>query len=274
MSLKSIKMFGDYIIENTNNINTNFWKWFGDSKVISDNKPTVCYHGTSYKDIKSFNYEMIGLTTGNDGHYGYGMYFSYAKNEAKIYGDYIYECYIKIEKPFTGTFENIKELKKIGVENIDDIINTSIDFGSLKNNFLGKNDIAIKFLSYIENNNIKKAWEYVFNNNGDSDFYNDLNDIIEYTTLKKHNGVIPDYVIDFLDNNNINVIFEEGFANEQTLHWITDLGNDSKKVTDSIISLGYDGVIYGSEVVPFYSNQIKSVQNLGNWDLNNNNIYL
>jgi hypothetical protein len=36
---------------------------------------------------------------------------------------------------------------------------------------------------------------------------------------------------------------------------------------------GYNGVFYDSELVIFNPNQIKSINNDGSWDINDNNIY-
>jgi hypothetical protein len=63
------------------------------------------------------------------------------------------------------------------------------------------------------------------------------------------------------------LIYNQGFKYDQSLHWITKLGDLSKYVTEVIKKLGYDGVIYGSEYVVFYPNYIKSVDNDGSWDI-------
>ena len=110
--------------------NQNFWNWFGDSKVTDNGEPMVVYHGTNEK-FDSFDEKKIGYGTGNYGHYGYGFYFSDDKREATVYGDKILECYIKIEKPFTGSDEEILLLKRNGICNIDDMVIQSIDFDSL-----------------------------------------------------------------------------------------------------------------------------------------------
>ena len=42
----------------------NFWKWFGDSKVVdADGKPLVVYHGTA-GDFNEFSFDELGKTTG------------------------------------------------------------------------------------------------------------------------------------------------------------------------------------------------------------------
>ena len=80
-----------------NNLNDNFWKWFGNSKLIdNDGIPIIYYHGT--KSSKIFDKFKI-----SDGFYGEGVYFFDNKKSAEIYGKSI-DCYLKIEKPFIETF--------------------------------------------------------------------------------------------------------------------------------------------------------------------------
>jgi hypothetical protein len=257
------------------NLNDNFWKWFNGSKIIENGKPLISYHGTSEKNIKSFDINKIGYNKGNYGHYGYGIYFSTDIRESKTYGNVIYECYIKIKKPFTGTDKQILELKNSGIEGIDDLVAISIDFDSFKNSFKNKQYIY-KFIESIEKIGLEKTWDNIRDNNDkniDVDLLNDIGNLIEYTTLNKNVDGVPDYVFDEFKKLNINPKINKGFPHHQSLHWITDLGNRSKDVTEVIKNLGYDGVWYGSEIVVFNSNQIKSVENDGTWDIADSNIY-
>jgi len=53
----------------------NFWKWFGDSKVVDEQgRPLVMYHGTN-SSFEKFDKAKIGTTT-DDGFLGKGFYFS------------------------------------------------------------------------------------------------------------------------------------------------------------------------------------------------------
>ncbi len=57
--MKHIKLFEQYL-------NNNFWNWFGDSKVVSqDNDPLVVYHGTE-ADFDNFSDELRGSRTKHD----------------------------------------------------------------------------------------------------------------------------------------------------------------------------------------------------------------
>lgn len=53
---KAINEYVDSEKEETN-LNDNFWKWFGESKVVNDNnEPAVCYHATR-TNFKVFNFK-------------------------------------------------------------------------------------------------------------------------------------------------------------------------------------------------------------------------
>jgi hypothetical protein len=41
-------------------LNYNFWKWFGNSKVIENNKPLILYHGTN-ENFNVFDNSKIGI---------------------------------------------------------------------------------------------------------------------------------------------------------------------------------------------------------------------
>jgi hypothetical protein len=256
-------------------LNDNFWRWFGNSKIVGGGKPLVCYHGSDQKGIKSFDLGKIGYGSGNYGHYGYGIYFSTDIRESRTYGSIIYECYIRMSRPFTGTDEQILELKNSGVGGIDDLVVLSIDFDSFKNSFK-RGSYIYKFIDSIEKKGLEKTWDDIreMGDTGmDLDLLNDIGEVIGYTTLNKNVEGVPDYVFDFLKKKNIRPKMNKGFYYDQSLHWITDLGNRSKEVTEVIKKLGYDGVWYGSEIVVFDPVQIKSIHNDGSWDKNDRDIY-
>lgn len=96
----------EYLNENQNidnNLNDNFWKWFGDSATIENGEPIVCYHGTDC-DFKSFSKNKIGYNhwQSKSDTYGGGFFFTdkerYAHN-----GGVIKKVYLKIENPLIRT---------------------------------------------------------------------------------------------------------------------------------------------------------------------------
>lgn len=83
---------------------TNFWRWFGDSKVVDEQgRPLVVYHGTNAV-FDEFDARFIKSSTGR-ADLGYGYYFSSEKtgsgdSSADWYGNIIMPVYLKSEKPF------------------------------------------------------------------------------------------------------------------------------------------------------------------------------
>lgn len=259
-------------------LNNSFFRWFGDSKVIKDGKPMVVFHGTKEK-FDSFDLKKIGWGSGNLGHYGYGFYFSDDIREAEVYGKNIMKCYVKIEKPFTGTDEEFLLLKRNGLPNIDDLVIKSIDYDSLYKEILRIDPKAAKLMNYIKEFGLSGAWDRFWEEEKDSmkDSYNELSNLTnDYTTLNKDVDGVPDYVFPFLKEFGVDMrklIYNQGFPYDQSLHWVTELGMYSKDVTDVIKKLGFDGVIWGSEYVVFDPKNIKSVDNDGSWDIDDPNIY-
>ena len=76
----------EYLNEEIDNTNTNFKKWFGDSKIVGkDGNPLIVYHGSS-SDFNIFKYDT---------------YFTddYFNADGYANGEYVYEVYLSIKKP-------------------------------------------------------------------------------------------------------------------------------------------------------------------------------
>ena len=175
----------DYLTEQQANsdLNDNFWKWFGDSKVTKNNKPLAVYHGTTKKFDKFDKSKQIF------GHHGKGFYFGDKNYAQNYYGkDYI-SVYLKIDNLFDlYAYYTIDDIKKI--------------FGNE--------------LCKVEN-------------------------IIEEEL--QYSDTIQGYL------------------------FYTIAGNDKLR------KAGYDGLKHDYVYVVFEPNQIKSVENDGSWDINDDNIY-
>ncbi len=73
----------------------NFWRWFGDSKVVDEQgRPLVVYHGTKAQ-FEEFAGEKIGQSGTSE---GVGFYFTNDRNIATGYGD-VMSVYLKLEHP-------------------------------------------------------------------------------------------------------------------------------------------------------------------------------
>ena len=167
----------------------------------------------------------------------------------------------------------------------------SIDYDSLYNQIKLHDQNAALLLNLIKQHGLEKGWE-LFTQEHRSDIkdnYNALtNCVTDYATDEKQDKKvvgfqegdtteIPSYFFKLLHKDFgvdlSKLIYNRGFKYNQSLHWITDLGNYSRYVTEIMIKLGYDGVIYGSEYVVFNPKNIKSVDNDGSWDIDDSNIY-
>lgn len=243
----------------------NFKLWFGDSKITKDNKPMVLYHGSDFDNIAIFDINKVSLNSGNYGHYGNGFYFTNNLSEAKLYGKFIYECYLKIENPFLSSDEDYLKLKSMGW-NVGDYKITKVTLES----FINQCDNDTKtFFKNIRDKGSDYAWSKV---PIDSDIdFNLLYDLIidnepEYLRY-------DEYIFNELNININNLVSISEFTYKTPLHYITDTGLYGTDLTTDLIKLGYDGVVFGSEYVVFNSYQIKSINNDGSYDPNNPNIY-
>ena len=88
-----------------NNLNDNFWKWFGNSKIVDENgNPLICYHGTNNK-FNSFNKSI-------NGHFDAGIYFTPNYSVGKSYGSKLKSVYLKMENPLWFNRDMPEELEK------------------------------------------------------------------------------------------------------------------------------------------------------------------
>ena len=93
---------------------TNFWRWFGDSKVVDEQgRPLVVYHGTN-AEFDTFNETLIGKW--DYGFYGKGFYFTDAKHVAEDYAKSgafddggtatVMPVYLNLQNPFFMDYRN------------------------------------------------------------------------------------------------------------------------------------------------------------------------
>lgn len=85
-------------------LNDNFFRWFGDSKVVDERgQPMICYHGTKKGGFTEFM-PKFGYKGKSKQQVDLGSHFSIDKEYAEGYmrekkDGSLYECYLKIESP-------------------------------------------------------------------------------------------------------------------------------------------------------------------------------
>jgi hypothetical protein len=238
-----------------------FLNWFGNwendpenaSKVIDDNgEPLVVYHGTKSK-FTEFDLNLIAGNTGNYGHYGYGFYFSDDAREAKTYGNIIVTCFLNFRNPFIWTKKNIILLKENGVYWIDDLEEIGFEKDDLIQKLSKVNYPASELLRLIYENGYEEGWREWLKKYNPNDYSIDFNDV---ASLLDDSQI--EYNKEYLESIGVTGVKTiKDFPYEQSLHWITELGERSKEVTDIVYSLGFDSIVYGSEYIAFEPNQIK-----------------
>ena len=128
----------------------NFWRWFGDSKVLdSQGRPLVVYHGT----IADFEYFDNSKTGSNDrGLWGRGHYFSSVSNNANSYalrqGDesQVILAYVSIKNPLVLKTGNDLIIRLPDGTNYKDFVGPNLDGTKIKNIAIsGNHDGVIQF---------------------------------------------------------------------------------------------------------------------------------
>lgn len=222
-------------------------------------KNVIGYHGTD----SEFDINKVGENTGNYGHYGYGIYFSDDEREAKTYGNIVKKYNLTITNPFTGTDDEYLKLKDMGW-NVGDYGKTNIKFTELIND---TKDQEVKYfmvcLLKYKNNAWEEFWKKYPNNK--NDYLNDLYNLYEMSDASGHDDGVNETAIQMiLDNLNsvgikLNPEYNFGFLYKTPLHYITNTGEYGKQLTNDLKKLGYDSVIYGSEIVIFDPKNIKFI---------------
>lgn len=257
----------------------NFWNWFGDSKVVdSSGHPSVVYHGVGAAGkFNKFRKDLIGASSGNEGHFGKGFYFSPDKKEAKTFSEQwhgtgdVLECYLRITKPFEPTTESLWSIgKKNPHLNVPDKIPVAIDGDDVENQLMLTNPKAGRIF-HILRTHPDDAWDIITKDtNGrmpsepSSKILDILNDMREYLE-PEGNRSVPEVIVQDLKSLGITPKLIYGHEHELYMPYLTDVGERGAAWTKALQAEGYDGVL-GPEIVVFDESQIKSVDNTGAFD--------
>ena len=278
--MKYLKLFEQYN-------NDNFAKWFGGSKMVDkDGKPRVFYHGVGRAGkFTEFRDDFIGASSGNEGHFGRGFYFADTLKAGKIWSDYfggtggVLEVYLKIEKPFVVSEENLYQIAKKHGLKFPEKVEVAIEINDLLSKLKNIDPIAYKLMSYMyQENDISKGWTKFLKEHdrvhvGSTGIdLNNVTDWYEATLGERYNQTVDEYTIEELKEIGIEPKFIYDFNETPRMEYLTDLGQNAIYWSNAIKEEGYDGIDAGDEIVVFKPTQIKSVDNNGNFDPNNPNI--
>lgn len=171
--IDTVKSFKQFINEQVSepNINYNFWKWFGSSKVVDKNgNPLIVYHGTPDRDFTEFDPTKPKLHRKNED-IG-GIYFT---TNQMVAGNYrndgrIIPVYLKIENPLDIT-QLISKYRKKGMTFMEskqkalEFLDKNVHDGVI---FMGNSSTDPEYIVF-QSNQIKSV-----KNNGDWSFGNNI----------------------------------------------------------------------------------------------------
>lgn len=312
---KIITTLQEYVNEhriNETNLNTNFWKWFGNSKVVDGSgQPMIVNHGSRSK-FSVFDNDKVNNEYSND-IARVGFWFSSSKDFGKNfanniwYGEendsIIYYTFLSMKNPkiYVSSDENKSELKNIKTkisemeDNIEDI-SSNWDMNALR-----------------DKKNSFESWKHEYNlfdlaTNGKIN----IDDIESYNKTESSKDAIQDGLTVLRLNEELKKLRDEYYdliytdsyekfrtdiykivgknAEDANIGGIGTAIKNKKEVIKKYISelksVGYDGIIIkntsfdknyaggiNDQYIVFNSNQIKSVDNDGSWDLNDADIY-
>lgn len=261
----------------------NFWRWFGDSKVVdAEGRPLVVYHGTgSDTSRNNFRFKESVIGSANDGgFYGRGFYFAASRGEAEYYGPNVVSAYVAFSKPLDLS-NNTGDLTFLG--HFLSWAPKAQEVGALDPRYTQALESARALIAYVE----KNVRYLAFSGEGGRE-----------GVMAKVTNPAPGYERDEISVFPSRIVWldTKEKALESLIHKMTSemgrfhsdifpglsdaetslsdyvrVGMDggSERLTAAIKAAGYDSVIYGDEYVAFSPTQIKSATgNRGTFDPN------
>lgn len=251
---------------------------FEKSKVLdSKGDLLTVYHGSPVANIEAFDLDFTGKNSGSMGHYGFGIYFTPEKRIASGYGRYLYKANIDLKNPFYATSENyIKLMNRFNNQDLKRIYSAlRYDTKSFINELrrVGKVNAANLVEKMVEENMSPfQVWDYLFEQDdlivNIQKQVSSLNQFIHaYLNYLEHFNPIDETGYNqnygersFPNDWGINPRKIYGFTHYMALHYLTHMGTKSRELTNQLIELGFDGVIYGDEYVAFFPEQINILE--------------
>lgn len=268
-----------------------FKAWFGDwendpenaSKIVNPKtgEPLVVYHGTNYNFTK-FDNSKLSKNTGNDGHYGAGLYLSTSKKEAGFYGRNIIAAFVNIKHPFADNAENLIKTgiaERFGYREVPGMVKTDWLVKKIKDIDPNAGILAELYKKNSRNyeGEYVDIWDDFERLGGNYNGILDLNHVYDWlvdsesdynkSEIESYFGKIPDEQISrkWVNSN--------GYKSIPNILQVTDAGVNAISFSRDVQKLGFDGVLSSSEIVAFNPNQIKSAtENTGAFSKENDDI--
>lgn len=213
----------------------NFYKWFGDSKVVDEQgRPLVVYHGTN-KEFEVFSKGLLGKTTQAESAKK-GFFFTDDTEVADSYADYA-----AIYQPINELLEKQRQAEKEGNWDLFDKLTIEIEekdreISQTPANQRGKKVYAV----YLKANNVM---EYDAKDEYFSDIGEDINKVLDKARKDKKDGVI---IKNLKDQPNV---YDEKSANHFVVFESNQIKSTSNRGTYSESeNIYYQSAFAGSRV--------------------------
>lgn len=294
----------EYLIEQQNaeyKLNDNFWKWFDGSRVIDKNgNPLVVNHGSKSKFtsfVKNSSDDVSNYIA------SVGFWFSSSKNFGKNfannmwYGEenepVIYNAFLSIKNPkiyVSGGDENKMKTLKTSIDRIETMLEDFyIKWGNVLN--WKENDaFEMSHTGKITSDNIE------FYSNRTVKSKDAISDGVIVLNLKEDLKKLKDEYYDLNFSDSFEKFKTDIYKMDGKNAYDANFGGmglklkNPKVAVEKYISMlksaGYDGIFIlkteydkkyaggiNDQYIAFNSNQIKSVNNDGTWNTNDDNIY-
>ena len=261
-------------------------EFFKESQIRDENGRLLeVYHGTYSDNFTVFDWKMTGNRDG--GWFGRGFYFTFYEEEAKTYGPNVLNAYLNIKNPFVYDEELFyldgEQAEGTNASSVLFMINFAEKFPELAKDMklevvTGWDEEGHGITKEIPWSGLRGELESVLNNptfkiekytsdykgdtfewflrygNGSYDYFSTRNDFQSREMAEKYR---IDAAMEYLFNKKYK------YADIHMAHYY--LEDMASEFTDELKKRGYDGVLQtrrGDEVVAFYPEQIKRVDNL------------
>lgn len=248
---------------------TNFWRWFGDSKVVDEQgRPLVVYHGAlGHTNLTEISPE-----------YGFNVKAVYASDNKNISTHYAQSSYIK--RDIADTKNKIEDAKT--VEDINNILKRYGKSAEVVESFTDKNGAYYRLETGLSSETLGykiSDTEYQTPNGRKTDL---LEKLKKYATRIAEESEVSDLyplymslqnplIVDANKKSFWKIDFEGKTTNTETIVETAKERNYDGVIVKNVYETDYENVL-GNDYIAFKSNQIKSVDNRGTYSADTGNI--
>ena len=216
-----------------------------------------------------FDKSFIGSTSGNQGHFGKGFYFTDTYSKAKSFSEFyggtgeVIAARLDMRKTFHVNEKNLAFIGEKYNLNLPSKIDVAIDLKDLLAQLKKKDPIAFSLLNSIaKHNDHSKGWDEFLRNNprqfeGSTGVdLNWISDWYEETQKTRYDRGVSHHTEEEMSSIGIVPKYIQDYSEDLRMDYLTDLGQSSDDWTQAIKKEGYDSIIAGDEIVVFESEQI------------------